>query len=339
MKSNLGTALIFICVFLVHVACCAAKDKSISAEALVARARSAEVWAEGTPPMSLKAELQVAGANGTIAQGDYNFDWVSPTEWREEIRFANYERLRVRDANGYWQKGTLDYQPALIQELSGILYLKDVLRVRSMETFGRVKNRERDGLQQKCVEMNSSKFTVRVLCFDDRNGTLSAIENPQVEHQSPPQISHIEFGDFRLVGGRLIPCDIRALKDGKVITTVKTLEITEIKEVNRALFNPPANSVLWPQCDDIRDAEVVDRVPVKYSPPAGISGAAHVSVVYAVVEADGSLSHLTVIRGEHPDLNKAVLEAFPRWRYKPAQCGQTAIRVETTFEFEVWVHK
>jgi glucan biosynthesis protein len=85
--------------------------------------------------MKMRAEILVAGAKGTLAQGDYVFDWVSPSQWREQIQFANYERLRVRDAKGYWQKSALDYQPELIHQLSGLLHLKEVLSVRPKQTL------------------------------------------------------------------------------------------------------------------------------------------------------------------------------------------------------------
>jgi hypothetical protein len=93
----------------------------------------------------MKAELGVAGTDGTTAQGNYIFDWVSPTEWREEIKFANYERLRVRCAKGYWQKSTLDFQPMLVYELSGMLHVKDV----SVQALGKVRSRERDGVETR----------------------------------------------------------------------------------------------------------------------------------------------------------------------------------------------
>jgi TonB family protein len=116
---------------------------------------------------------------------------------------------------------------------------------------------------------------------------------------------------------------------------VKVLEITEVKEVNTALFNPPPDAALWPQCDDMQDAQPVERVPLNYSPVTRIIVAKRV-ILYAVVEEDGSLSHVTVIQGANPDMNTAAAEAFRRWRYKPAQCGQTPVRVEKSMYFDFW---
>jgi len=335
MKPNIPAILVIAVLLFSPVSRGAANEDPKNSEALLTKALSQQVWDEQTPPLHVKAELGVSGADGTAAQGNYTFDWVSPTEWREEIKFANYERLRVREANGYWQKSTLDYQPMLIYELSGMLHVKDVLKVRSVQTLGKAKSREKDGVRESCVAVNWAKATDRILCFDESNGALTCIEYPQNDRQATPPISRIEFGAFRSAGGKLVPFEVRAVKDGKVIVTVKVEEATEVKEVKNALFNPPPGGVLWPQCDDMQNAEPVERVPLNYSPLARTLVAKRV-ILYGVVEADGSLSHATVIQGATPDMNTAAIEAFRRWRYKPAQCGQTPIRVETSMYFDFW---
>lgn len=317
------------------IARCASKKEAVISETLVAKARSQQVWDEQTPALRLKAELGVTNADGTTAQGDYIFDWVSPTQWREEIKFANYARLRVRDANGYWQKSTLDYQPMLVYELSGMLHVKDVLRIRSLQTLGKVKSRDKNGTRESCVAVNWARATDRVLCFDESSGGLIGVEYPQKDRQAPPPISRIEFGLFHSAGGKLVPFEVRAFKDGKIVATEKVREVTEVKEVNPALFNPPGDAVLWPQCDDMQDAEPVERAPLNYS-PAIRSMAAKRVILYGVVEENGSLSHVTIIQGANPEMNTAAFEAFRHWRYKPAQCGQTPIRVETSMYFDFW---
>jgi hypothetical protein len=336
MKLNASAVLLLAYMFLTNASHCAAQEAPASSDALISRARLQQLWAEGTAPMKMRAEIQVAGPNGTTAQGDYTLDWVSPSQWREQIRFANYERLRVSDTKGYWQKATLDYQPALIYQLSGLLSLKLVLRVRPTQTLSKIKSREKDGVRTKCVEVKWVKAVDRVLCFDDTSGTLVSIEYPQGEHLAAPGISRIEFGAFNSAGGKLVPYEVRALKDRKVVATVKVLEIAKITEVNPALFNAPANAELWPQCDDMEDAEPENRVQPRPLPGAVPFGAPVRIILYGVVEADGSLSHVTVIQGANTDLNTAAFEAFRRWHYKPAQCAQTPIRVETSMFFDFW---
>lgn len=332
MKTSYAVVLALVTLFLSPIARCASKGVAANPETLIAKARSQQLWDEQTPPLHMKAKIEVANADGTSAQGDYTFDWVAPTEWREEIKFANYQRLRVRDTKGYWQKSTLDFQPMLIYELSGMLHVKDVLKVRSVQTLGRLKNREKDGVRQTCTAVNWPRATDRVLCFDESTGAMTSAEYPE-DRPAPTPFSRIEYGAFHSVGAKLVPFEIRESKDKRTIATMTVVEMTEVKEVKMALFTPPADAVLWPQCDDMQDAEPVERAPLNYSPALQTIAMKRV-ILYGVIEEDGSLSHVTVIQSAQPDMDKAAVEAFRRWRYKPAQCGQKPIRAETSMYFD-----
>jgi TonB family protein len=331
MNHNKRTVLIFACLFLANAAWCAGKEEAPSPDALIARARlQEEIWTEGTPPMLMRAEIQVSDAQGAPVHGDYTLDWVSPTQWREQIRFGNYERLRVRDAKGYWQKSGLSYQPEIIFQLDTILHIKNALWVGSKQTLGKVRNREKAGVRQKCTEVKWALGTQRVMCFDETNGALLSVEYPRAENQKPPEISRIEYGAFNTVGGKLVPYEIRALKDQKVFVALKVLEITKISEESPALFSIPVNAEFWAQCDGMQEGELIDRVPPQYPKSARDNREEGRVVLYAVVEADGSLSRMTIIHRATRNLEAAAVEAVRHWHYKPAACGQTPIRVETS---------
>jgi TonB family protein len=337
MRTKMGSFLIMVCVFLTTVARCAGKDEVAGPEALISRARlEEEIWTDGTPPMSMRAEIQVSDAKGALVQGQYTFNWVSPSRWREEIRVRDYERLRVRDAKGYWQKTGLSYQPEVIFQLDTLLQLKGAFKVGPKQTLGKVKNREKDGVRQKCTEVKWISDTERLMCFNEANGALVSVEYPTAEHQNPPEISRIEYGAFNPVGEKLVPYEMRALKGRRIIATVKILEITKVTEENPALFNAPANSEFWAQCDDMHEVELVDYVQPSYPPIARANHEQGRVVFYAVVEADGSVSHLTVIHRPTPHLESAAVEAIRHWHYKPAACGPTPIRVETSIALDFW---
>lgn len=287
--------------------------------------------------MLMRAELQVPDVKGVLVRGDYTLDWVSPSQWREVIRFGNYERLRVRDTRGYWQKEGLGYQPEFSFQLDTMLHLKDALRVGSKQTLGKVRNREKDGVRQKCTEVKSASGTDRTMCFDEVKGALVSIEYPRGENQNPPEVSRIEYGSFNTVGGKLVPYEIRAMKDRKVVAGVKVLEIAKITETNPALFDVPVNSEFWAQCDDLQDAELVDRVRPEYPAGARTNREGGRVIFYAVVEADGSLSHIAIIQHATPNLEAAAVEAVRLWRYKPAACGHTPIRAETSIAIDFWL--
>src|SRR5258708_10101423 len=179
MNSNKSVVFIFAFVFLANTAWSTDREEQASPEELISRARSEEeIWAQGTPPVSVRAELQVFDAKGIPVHGDYSLDWVSPSKCRAEIRFGKYERLRVRDAKGYWQTSELSYQPEIIFQLDTLLHLKNASKVRSKQSLGKVKDREKAGLRQKCTEVKWTKATERIMCFDDANGALLSADYP-----------------------------------------------------------------------------------------------------------------------------------------------------------------
>ena len=307
------------------------KDEVAGPEALISRARvQEELWVDGTPPTLLRASIQVFDAKGAVSQGQYTFRWVSPSRWREEIRFGNYGRLRVGNAKGYWQKSELGYQPEVIFHLDRLLQLKTLFKVSPKHTFGKVKHRDKDGIGQSCTDLKWATTTDRILCFSDASGVLLSVEYPKSERQRPPEISRIEYGEFNIVSGKLVPHEIRALRDQKVALSVKVLEIGKITEENADLFSVPANSEFWAHCDEMQDIELVDHVSPQYPSNARSNHEQGRVVFYAVIEADGSLSHLTLIQRATPALESAAVAAIRQWHYKPASCAGILIRMETS---------
>jgi len=333
-----------VCVFasfLFTIGTWSANSKdSTNPEALISRALLQEnLWTEGTPPMVMRAEIQVSDSRGALARGRYIFNWVSPARWREEIRFGSYYLLRVGNGKGYWQKSALSYQPEAILRLDSLLHLKEALRVGWNRHFGKVKSHDKKGVQQECAEVRWIAGTERILCFDDASGTLLNVDYPMEENQNPPEISRIEFGAFNNIGGKLVPFEIRALRGRSLIASVKVLEITKAAEENPALFDVPSDSEFWAQCDDMREAELVDRIQPVYPMSARQNFDQGRVMFYAVIEADGSLSHLTVIHRASSTLESAAVEAVRQWHYKPAACGMTPIRVETSIPVDFWIGK
>jgi hypothetical protein len=73
MNPNKIIVLVFASVFLANSAWCEDKEGPTSPEALISRARSQEeIWTDGTPPMSMRAELQIFDSKGAPVHGDYS---------------------------------------------------------------------------------------------------------------------------------------------------------------------------------------------------------------------------------------------------------------------------
>jgi len=331
---------VFAFVLLTGGVCSASDDSSVGPESLIAQARKVqEIWTEGTPPSSMRAEIQILDAKGKVTRGQYVVNWSSPSRWREEVQFAGYTRVRVHDEKGYWQQSTLNFQPESIFQLDTLLELKSVLKGRGKQVLGKVKNRDKGGVHQKCTEVMWTTITERILCFDDAAGNLLSVEYPRLDHQNPPEISRIEYSEFNKIGDRRIPFEVRALRDRTVVAAVKVLEVKPTTDEDPALFIAPTYSERWTQCDEIATPELLNRVHPNYPPTARRNGEQGRVIFYAVIEEDGTLSHLTLIQRATPTLESSAAEALRQWRYKPAACGQIPIRTETSLPVDFWLER
>lgn len=329
MNRSTGIVAIVACLLLASTARCSDKDVT-SPEALISRARLEEIWAEGTPPMSMRAEVQVYDSKGASASGDYSLDWASSSRWREEIRFGNYYRMRVGDQKGYWQKSEISYQPEVIFVLDNMLGLRGLLGVGGEHALGKIKNREKGSVRQNCTEVRRATRTERTMCFDASSGALVSVEFPTQESQFPPDISRIEYSAFTSISGKLVPHEIRAFSSDKVAAVVRVVTVAEVREEKPELFLVPVDAEFWTLCEGLQAPQPTFRGDLRYPASARSKREEGRVVLYAVIESDGTLSHLEIIHRATPDLEAGAVERVRRWRYKPAVCGQVPIRLQTS---------
>lgn len=319
---------------------CLGKEDAVSPESLFAQARKLQdLWSDGTPAVKVRTEIKILDAKGKTITGQYVVTWISPSRWREELEIANYTRLRVHNSNGYWQQSTVNFQPEIIFQLDSILDFKTALKIGAKRSLGKVKTRDKDGVRQKCTEVKWTTGTERVLCFDEANGSLLSVEYPRSENQNPPDISRVEYSAFNKLGDKRIPYEVHAFRDRTAIVTTKVTDVTPITGGDPAPLAPPTNSEFWPQCDDMQSPELVNRVQPNYPTSARSNGEQGRVVFYAVIESDGTLSHLTLIQRATPTLESAASDAIRQWHYKPAACSSTPIRMQTSIPVDFWLQR
>jgi len=326
------------CMFLVSGTLTRSTDDGNTAETLAVRARQLQaLWVDGTPRLRLRAELDFLAANGTAAHGQYLVDWISPTRWREEIRSGSYSRVRVHDARGYWQKSELGFQPEVIFEVDQILGIEKLLSTGPDQVFSKVKNHEKNGVREICAEIKWRKSLDRTLCFDQATGNLVGVEYAAADSKNPPQISKIEFSDFRAVGQKRVPFEIRGIRDPKSAIRVKVVDLAPSPGGDDSLLAIPEKSEFWAACNNMREPKLATRVHPNYPADARQKGEQGRVIFYAVIEIDGSVSHLVQIQKARPALDAAAAEAIRHWRYEPAVCDTSPVRTETSIAMDCWI--
>jgi TonB family protein len=306
-------------------------DESTQGQSLISHALDAEDLRGSRPmPIVLRAKIEVDEWKRGPARGDYAFTSGSQSQWREEINFGNYRRLRIGDGEGYWQVREINYEPEIIFQLDRLLHLKEALTIGPKETLGKISNRRKGDMKLKCIVVVGLFGADRTLCFDEATSALVSIEYA-TRGSDPPDITRIVYDNFKKENGILLPYEIRAEHERKPVITVKIEEFATTT-LSAPLFNPPSGAERWPQCDDMVRAELLDKVSAIYPPESRANRESGRIAIYGVVETDGSISHMTIVKQGPKSLERAAVEAVRQWRYKPAMCGSTPIRSETNVE-------
>ena len=314
------------------------KDAAMDPKELISRAlQKQELWVEGTPALLLHGEVRIWERKGNVAKGEYTYSWISPSRWREEIRFLNYQRIRIGDAGGYWQKSDLEYEPEMIFNLEKVLYVKDALRVNMKQTLTKVKAEKDKDSQKNCTDVKWPSATEKTLCFDEADGTLASVEYHRIDGQHAPEVSRLEFDKYATVGDKRVPQEVRALSGTNPVASLNVLELTPAAQMDPALFNPPDNAEHWATCKDVQGRELLSSDPPIYPPGSKAKLEQGRVIYYVVVEGDGTLSHEKLIQGATPALDAVTRATLNEWRYKPAACGKTPVRTETSISMDFWL--
>src|SRR5713101_6718682 len=72
----------------------------------------------GTKPFHLKAVLAPSrdSDRGSNRTGEVEIWWVSPTQWRREVRSPGFHQIVIVNAGKEWQKNEGDYFPEWLRE-------------------------------------------------------------------------------------------------------------------------------------------------------------------------------------------------------------------------------
>jgi hypothetical protein len=158
------------------------KDAAARAQATALFAKAlalTDLRAPGSPPFELRGTITMHQRTQKDVTGTYLLKWASPEEWREEIHFLNYTRLRVGGKDQYWQSGTTSYEVQPVLELDqGLDLLKELhvwARPEAMNDLQSVKLHQAkiEKMKSDCVTLILEELQWRPdYCFDPGKGTL-----------------------------------------------------------------------------------------------------------------------------------------------------------------------
>jgi protein TonB len=166
---------------------------------------------------------------------------------------------------------------------------------------------------------------------------VSAVEQPaapseppidiQPEPASPPQVDAGTGSEGGVEGGVA----------GGVIGGVAG-DLGTVVPIPPAFVPPPARSAVPVRVSGpIKIPDLLHRVEPAYSAIAAASRISGVVIIEAIVDVNGSIESVKVLRGRGPLLDNAAIEALKQWRYAPLVLAgvPTPFAVTVTFHFSI----
>lgn len=315
-----------------------AKDSAARAQAAALFAKAlavSDLRAPGSPPFEMAGTISIGENHGKHpTTGTYLLKWVSPDQWREEIHFANYTRIRVGGKNQYWQSRTTSYEVQPFLQLNeGLNFLKELhvwsnpANISSLESV-KLHQKKDHGIKLNCVTLKPNEANASLdYCFNAVAGTLvSEIAGPFASESGP-----LGFSGFLSFGEKYFPGDIRAEAPPAVPVTLHVNSITPLAKTDVADFQPPAGSTSWPSCDAPDTLPIIEsQVTPNYPVVAKMEHRDGSVFVYAIIGIDGRLSNLKLLSAPDGSLGASSLSAAEQWKYKPETCGGKPVPAETS---------
>jgi TonB family protein len=300
-----------------------------------------DIQRAGAEPFKLRARIRVLGGKDQPYDGTFELLWLSGTQWREQLLLPGFSRVRVGGEDKIWVQRSIPYEIVQSERLDHLIAISSKLRVGPHERLGKLERKKENGVVQDCLGIERSPGdSKRILCFDSATGGLAIEQQLQPNAPSvlqPTLTTKTEYSDFHDWGGHAYPYSMIAFSGKRQLAELHVEEIAHFDSSDASLFQPPTGSEEWDTCDSPEPPVLLESPRPKYPDDARRNGVSGVVQSYAVIETNGTLSHLAVVTSASPDMDRASLDALSQWRYKPQTCNGIEVRIHTIITTTFWI--
>jgi hypothetical protein len=305
-----------------------ADDQAGGAPALLARAQQLEdLRADGAVPFVLHAQIKATRGKQRV-DGTYSLTWLDANRWHEELVLADFRRIRDGVEGGYLQVRNSDSPQEVIFRVDQTLDITKAMQLSPEAQARDVRRHKIGGAVLACVEFRSRDSMEKDLCFDPMSGLLvrSKLKCPGWETDCT-----VDYAGSVELGDRRFPSQIRSRSPDElsIEITVASLKAFSGSAVSLPVADP-ARSEFWRACRDEIPAKAVNIPPLVVFVKANNRwGELSVVLLYARIEPDGTVSHVTLLTPDLWQFESAARDAATGWKFEPAMCSAEPVRIET----------
>lgn len=302
-------------------------QEKADALALIQKARElSDIRAEGSPSFRLAANVKTYNFKGKPVTGTYSLVWMSSTQWREEIAFADYREVRIRRDDRVWTQRNTKFHLMQVYVLRELLDMKEHLTLRPDDQLVGGEERQEGERSLVPLEVLKNSRKERTLYFDTISHTLVRDEELQSANLS------YEYLNYSPWNSSVFPGLMRAYMGKKVIAEVAIEGLHSVSQPTSSLFEPPADADVEPACEQPEPAKSTMHPTPSYPPLLRMTRVQGWVSVFAVIVKDGSVKDMTVIHSADKRLVDSTLQALSQWKYKPATCQGLPVSSETIID-------
>lgn len=316
----------FLAVLLLSSVAIAASDaqKRHDLDVLLARARVANLRANGSPAFHLRLDIHAEHITRIRIDGTFDEVWMAPDAWRRETVFPEFKQVEVGDKDGRWVDRNLDFRPRTVYLVARLLDSLTLAEPMPEERVIKVHREKKDGMVLQCAELGAGPAHW-TMCFDEL-GLLSSYEF---------QATRMEYHDYQKFGDAIFPHLLRVYENGERILEVSVAELGPPADSQTQIPHHSTAAMELAPCERWTPGIPVKRVAPEYPEEARRAHAQGTVVMYALLSADGAVQRVKVLQTAGPVLDEAALRAVRQWVYSPTDCGSGH---PMPVEIEIWTN-
>ncbi|HMI50411.1 MAG TPA: hypothetical protein VK525_02790 [Candidatus Saccharimonadales bacterium] len=309
--------LVFSALMVLACAVPPASCQPSDAKKLLRDTQSLDARSAGGKSFQIIARFLAKSAGTPDEAGTYTLLWMSPTEWKEEVRTPDFTQVRLAGAGGIWEAREPYYQSLRVWQLLQALAFSSRLSLWTREKTGKVLQTERNGLPLRCVTI---KFggPLRELCFAKDADRLVS------EYYRPAGRTY-NFSEYSAIGDRTFPRHIQVYDGSELAVDFSVTALQENPSTEGKPLAKPDQAVWRAWCGNPEPA-LPHPLPGK-----GATALKSSVTFFGMIGTDGKWARLRILESSDPAADESNLKVESMRQFSPATCGGTPVVVDTAF--------